>query len=54
MIKFFDVCFSTLISTLNIVQILSTPCIGGMGKVADTVFHHIYRVQITIIFPNTG
>jgi hypothetical protein len=38
MIKVFNVCYFTLKSTLTIVQILSTPCIGGWIKAAKISF----------------
>ena len=45
-VKVFYVCFSTLI----IIPILSTPCIGGGAKLPPAVFRRIHRVQTSKLF----
>jgi hypothetical protein len=45
-VKVFDVCFSTLI----IIPILSTPCIGGGAKLPPAIFRRIHRRQTSKLF----
>lgn len=50
MVKGFEACFSTLVSILVNVPILSTPHIGGVAKLPTWVFCRIHPVESIKLF----